>query len=67
MEKLEPLYTVGENEKQRSFCAVFTNASYIMTHRDQQMFNDTGGNICNQPDLRLGRTGFLLDLLIRVL
>lgn len=30
------------------------------------MINDAGGNTCNQPDLRLGRTGFELDLFIKV-
>ena len=32
---LEPLYTISGNTKWCSFCALFVNASYIMTHRDQ--------------------------------
>lgn len=31
-----------------------------MTHKNQQMINNAGGNSCNQPDLKLGRTEFEL-------
>ena len=67
MKKLEPLCNAGKNAKWCSCCAEFINESYVMTSRDQQMTNDAGGNACNQPDLRLGRTRFELDLLIKVL